>query len=314
MAEGKLDDLTGRPLFTALYDYFQRSGGIYKLAFGPKTFMVVSDPVIARHILREQPFNYDKGVLAEILEPIMGKGLIPADIETWKKRRRAIVPGFHKAWLNRMVEEFVNCTDALVSELEAKCATDEGRGGEVVDMEEKFCSVSLDIIGKCVFNYDFGSVTSESPIIKAVYKTLREAEHRSTFYFPYWNIPGASLVVPRQREFQRDLRIINDSLNELIDQANATRCESDLADLEARDYDKVKDPSMLRFLVDLRGEEATDKQLRDDLMTMLVAGHETTAAVLTWAAFCLSQVRRPAFVFRPRRLQRPINCSLAVRC
>ena len=109
------------------------------------------------------------------------------------------------------------------------------------------------------------------------------------------------MVVPRQREFQRDLRIINEALNELIERANATRSESDLADLEARDYDKVKDPSMLRFLVDLRGEEATDKQLRDDLMTMLVAGHETTAAVLTWAAFCLSQVRRPAFVYRPRR-------------
>lgn len=47
--------------------------------------------------------NYDKGILAEILEPIMGKGLIPADPETWKVRRKAIVPGFHKAWLNAMV-------------------------------------------------------------------------------------------------------------------------------------------------------------------------------------------------------------------
>jgi cytochrome P450 len=43
----------------------------------------------------------------------------------------------------------------------------------------------------------------------------------------------------------------------------------------------VKDPSLLRFLVDMRGEDAEDKQLRDDLMTMLIAGHETTAAVLT---------------------------------
>ena len=43
-------------------------------------------------------FSFQKGILAEILEPIMGKGLIPADAETWKVRRRAIVPGFHKAW------------------------------------------------------------------------------------------------------------------------------------------------------------------------------------------------------------------------
>jgi hypothetical protein len=67
---------------------------------------VISDPTIAKHILRDNPKAYDKGVLAEILEPIMGKGLIPADPETWKVRRRAIVPGFHKAWLNAMVRKF----------------------------------------------------------------------------------------------------------------------------------------------------------------------------------------------------------------
>lgn len=56
-----------------------------------------------------------------------------------------------------------------------------------------------------------------------------------------------------------------------------------------RDYANVRDPSLLRFLVDMRGQDADDKQLRDDLMTMLIAGHETTAAVLTWAMFCLVQ-------------------------
>ena len=58
--------------------------------------MVISDPVIAKYILRDNNKAYDKGVLAEILEPIMGKGLIPADPDTWRVRRRAIVPGFHK--------------------------------------------------------------------------------------------------------------------------------------------------------------------------------------------------------------------------
>lgn len=51
----------------------------------------------------------------------------------------------------------------------------------------------------------------------------------------------------------------------------------------------MKDPSLLRFMVDLRGADLSDKQLRDDLMTMLIAGHETTAAVLTWALFLLMQ-------------------------
>ena len=54
---------------------------------------------------------------------------------------------------------------------------------------------------------------------------------------------------------------------------------------------QVKDASLLRFLVDMRDADLEAKQLRDDLMTMLIAGHETTAAVLTWALFCLAQAR-----------------------
>lgn len=118
----------------------------------------------------------------------MGKGLIPADPETWKVRRRAIVPGFHKAWLNRMMRLFAECADTLVAEAEAA-----SKSGEVLDMEEKFCSLSLDIIGRAVFNFDFGSVSDESPVIKAVYRVLREAEHRSSSFIPYWKVRVAQL-------------------------------------------------------------------------------------------------------------------------
>lgn len=59
--------------------------------------------------------------------------------------------------------------------------------------------------------------------------------------------------------------------------------------MQQRDYLNLKDASLLRFLVDMRGADVDDRQLRDDLMTMLIAGHETTAAVLTWAVFLLAQ-------------------------
>jgi hypothetical protein len=204
---GKLEELAGGPLFLKLYEYFQINGPIYKLAFGPRSFIVVSDPVMAKYLLKSNVQHYDKGVLASILEPIMGKGLIPADPETWKVRRRAIVPGFHKRWLDRMMRLFAECNGPLLQELSRATAD-----GDVIDMEEKFCSVSLDIIGRAVFNYDFGSVTTESPIIKvfnqsatlaagqhvaephpspvvqAVYRVLKEAEHRSSSFIPYWKV------------------------------------------------------------------------------------------------------------------------------
>lgn len=298
IAEGAVSDLFARPFFLALYDWFIQHGPVYKLAFGPKAFVVVSDPIVARHILRENAFAYDKGILAELLEPIMGKGLIPADLETWKVRRRAIVPGFHAAYLDAMVEIFDNCAERTVEKFDKllDAAQNEGKSQIELEMESEYSSLALDIIGLSVFNYDFGSVTRESPVIAAVYGTLSEAEHRSTFYIPYWKFPLSRWLVPRQRKFHEDLKFINDCLDDLIKRAQATRQEADVEALQQRDLTTSQDSSLLRFLVDMRGEDATNKQLRDDLMTMLIAGHETTAAVLTWATYHLAQ--NPAIIVK----------------
>ncbi|GLT46936.1 hypothetical protein SLA2020_206620 [Shorea laevis] len=291
IARGAVSDLFRQPLFFSLYDWFLEHGSVYKLAFGPKAFVVVSDPIVARHILRENAFSYDKGVLAEILEPIMGKGLIPADLDTWKQRRRVIAPGFHASYLEAMVKIFSDCSERTIMKFEKLLESEQSLAGDTVqlDLEAEFSSLALDIIGLGVFNYDFGSFTNESPVIKAVYGTLSEAEHRSTFYIPYWKIPLAKWVVPRQRKFQNDLKIINECLDGLIQNAKETRQETDIEQLQQRQYLNLKDASLLRFLVDMRGADVGDSQLRDDLMTMLVAGHETTAAVLTWAVFLLAQ-------------------------
>lgn len=108
--------------------------------------------------------NYDKGMLAEILEPIMGKGLIPADLETWKVRRRALVPAFHQQFLNAMIQTFSTCAFETIRKFNLKIDQNENR----LDMESEFLSLSLDIIGLAVFNYDFGSITQESPIIQVI--------------------------------------------------------------------------------------------------------------------------------------------------
>jgi len=155
--------------------------------------------------------------------------------------------------------------------------------GKIVDMEERFCSVTLDIIGKAVFNYDFGSVTKESPIVKAVYRVLREAEHRSSSFIPYWNLPYADKWMGGQVEFRKDMTMLDDILCDLINKAVSTRREATVEELEERN--NQDDPSLLRFLVDMRGEDLSSLTLRDDLMTMLIAGHETTAAQMTWCLF-----------------------------
>ncbi len=181
-----------------------------------------------------------------------------------------------------MINLFGDCGDRLVADLENKADNK-----VTVDMEERFCSVTLDIIGKSVFNFDFGSTTKESPVVKAVYRVLREAEHRSSSFIPYWNLPYADKWMGGQVEFRRDMTMLDDILTDLINRAVSTRKEATVEELEQRDNEE--DPSLLRFLCDMRGEDLTSKVLRDDLMTMLIAGHETTAAMLTWTLFELSQ-------------------------
>jgi hypothetical protein len=264
LAAGALDDIADGTMFIGLQRYASEFGSPYKLCFGPKSFLVISDPVQARHVLRDANSCYDKGILAEILKPIMGRGLIPADPGTWTVRRRAIVPAFHRAWLNHMVGLFGHCNSGLLSSLESAASRNDappGQRGGRIEMEEKFCSVALDIIGLSVFNYDFGSVTDESPVIKAVYSALVEAEHRSMTPAPYWDLPFANDVVPRLRKFNADLRLLDGVLTDLIDRAKNSRTEDDIEELERRDYANVKDPSLLRFLVDMRGADIDNKQL-----------------------------------------------------
>ena len=72
-----------------------------------------------------------------------------------------------------------------------------------------------------------------------MYNVLKEAEHRSTFYLPYWNLPFSKVIFPGQRKFYANLEVVNDCLDELIAQAKATRSSEDVEALQARDYTKV---------------------------------------------------------------------------
>ncbi len=85
----------------------------------------------------------------------------------------------------------------------------------------------------------YGQLARLKVHVQAVYGVLKEAEHRSTFYIPYWNIPITRYIVPRQRKFRADLEVINDCLDGLIARAKQTRQADDVEALQARDYSKA---------------------------------------------------------------------------
>lgn len=159
--------------------------------------------------------------------------------------------------------------------------------GAAVNMEEKFSQMTLDVIGLSLFNYNFDSLTSDSPVIDAVYTALKEAEARSTDILPYWKIYLLRKIIPRQIKAEKAVTILRKTVEELI-----TKCkeivEAEDERIGGEEYVNEADPSILRFLLASR-EEVSSVQLRDDLLSMLVAGHETTGSVLTWTLYLLSK-------------------------
>ncbi|XP_059073924.1 carotene epsilon-monooxygenase, chloroplastic isoform X2 [Cryptomeria japonica] len=219
MANAKLDDvkdLLGGALFLPLFKWMKESGPVYRLAAGPRNFVVISDPEAAKHVLRNYG-KYGKGLVSEVSQFLFGSGFAIAEGELWMVRRKAVLPSIHRKYLSVMVDRvFCKCAERLVEKLnrDTEMAVE-------VNMEEKFSQLTLDVIGLSLFNYNFDSLTSDSPLINAVYTALKEAESRSTDILPYWQVSSV--------------------------------------------------------------------QLRDDLLSMLVAGHETTGSVLTWTIYLLSQ-------------------------
>ncbi|OUS46351.1 putative cytochrome P450 [Ostreococcus tauri] len=281
VATGDIREIAGQPVFVPLYKLFLAYGEMFVLAIGPKKFVVVSDNAVAKEMLLTQAKSFSKGLLSEILDFVMGQGLIPANGEVWKIRRKVIVPSLHKKYVTSMVGMFGDCGLKGMAQL-ARAE----KMGESVEMENFYSRFALDIIGKAVFNYDFDSLTTDDPVIKAVYTVLREAEYRSVTFIPYWKVPPLRWLVPRQRQCQEALKVVNDTLDELIDRCKKIVEEEDEEFVE--EYMNTDDPSILHFLI-ASGDDVTSKQLRDDLMTLLIAGHETTAAVLTWTTFLLAK-------------------------
>lgn len=137
-----------------------------------------------------------------------------------------------------------------------------------------------------MFNYDFNSLTTNSPLIQAVYTSLKETEQRATDVLPLWKLTFLAPFIPRQRKALEAVELIRQTTEQLIAKCKAMVEAEETASTFDEDYINDSDPSVLRFLIASR-EEVSSVQLRDDLLSMLVAGHETTGSVLTWTLYLL---------------------------
>jgi cytochrome P450 len=231
----------------------------------PPTYLV-STADGARHVLTTNARAYGKRTIQySALSLVTGEGLLTADTQTWRERRRILQPAFHHASI-AMVAQHVNlAVERLVAQWSAV-------DGQIVDVDEAMMHVALDVVGAALFGTDLSPDADR--IARSTLQALEVvvARARMPLSAPAW-VPTPNNV--RLRRAVRDL-------DAAVVQILKSRAQDD--------PDRPRD--MLDMLLAVHRQDAQlldATAIRDEIVTFIVAGHETVASALTWAWHLLSQ-------------------------
>jgi hypothetical protein len=240
-----------------------------RLPFQPP-FVILSDPADIKELLTAPPDAIHPGEGARILEPVVGrKSVILLDEDEHLEQRKLMLPAFHGEKMQRLVGLMTELTEDELHDWPA---------GEPIRLHPRLQRLTLEIILRAVFGLDEGAELDE--LRDAMTGVLAFAEN------PLSVIPSLREKLRwwgPVREFERTAKRTDELIYALIDQRRA-------AGDEGRD-------DVLGMLLQARhddGSEMTPQELRDELMTALVAGHETTASQLAWAFERLAREPRVA--------------------
>ncbi len=264
---GSLPEFRKDPL-TFLLQATEKYGDIVSLRFGIVQGWLINHPDYIKQILQDNHKNYSKETRGFItLRQFLGMGLLTADGDTWLKHRRIAQPAFHRQKIVDLSNTMVRCAEDT-----AKVWDNLAAQGKAVDISDEMMQLTLRIIGETMLSTDVSNKADS--IGKAVDIVLREAIYRIQFPF---SIP-MSLPIKRNRELAHAMKTLNGVVFRMIEERR-----------------KSKNPpnDLLTMLLNARdettGEGMNDQQLRDEVMTIFLAGHETTANALSWTFYLLSK-------------------------
>ena len=231
---------------------------------GPRHVWFVAEPELIEEVLVKHARSFLKDQGLESTKPLLGEGLLTSEGDFHRRQRRLAQPAFHHARIasygSTMVEHGLR-------------AREQWREGQVLDFVREMMRLALGIVGKTLSDADIGSDAD------TVARALGTAMDTFTLArVPFWRLL-LHVPVPSTLRFARARRELDSVVYRLI--AEHRRSGRDSGDL-------------LSMLLLARDEEGgtgamTDRQLRDEAMTILLAGHETTAVALAWTFYLLSQ-------------------------
>src|SRR5580704_781129 len=236
--------------------------------FGRRLF-VVNDPAAIKHILIDNAANYQKTESTRrILEPGLGKGLITSEGETWRQHRRAMSPAFD----HRSIAAYTPIMTGAAEELLTEWARVPAETG--VDVSTAMMEVTLNIISRTMFSSDSDDIITIMGRSAGRYQAEMRPNIMDMLGWPRW-----IAALPRNKVAQRTLGEFDQVIDRLIEERTRN----------PEGYPK----DLLARLIAARDEQTgggmSAQEVRDQIITIFLAGHETTAMAMTWTWFLLSQ-------------------------
>ncbi len=246
-------------MIPALEQLRRELGDVFMLRLGPQRMTVVSQPEGIERIFVSNKPNYGKQRSYAGPRLLLGDGLVTLDGEPWRVRRRLVQPHFHRAKLEAMVEGMVEVIAAYLVGLRARLPS-----GGVVDVHREMVELTLDIVANALFGP--GLVRGREISYELLLASVEVMSERvSGLALPLW------IPTPANRRFRRTLAALDETVFGIIAKARAR---------------PERAPTLLGMLLDSvdedSGERLPDRAIRDEVMTLFVAGHETTALMMTW--------------------------------
>jgi cytochrome P450 len=239
-------------------------GGVVPIRFGPSPALLITDPAAIEEVLVSRHRDFQKGRAGQRVGVVVGEGILLSEGETWREHRRIVQPAFHhdriKAW-----------GEVMASETESMLAG--WADGDVRDIHADMSALTLAIVGRTLL--DSRIEPADVAEVQAAAATLTD-HFDSRFNSLRFFLPDA-LPTPGNRRMRAAVGRLDRIVYRLI---TARRAAGTFGD------DAI---SMLLEASEADSHPLTDAELRDEVMTLFMAGHETTAVALSWALYLLAK-------------------------
>lgn len=258
---GALPALIGRQI-DFLPAAHARYGEIYTLNLGLTSAVVLNHPDHAQHVFRDHARNYRKGgKFWEIVREMLGNGLVVSEGDFWLRQRRMLQPQFHRQRLSALT--------TLMSEAIAEGLQSWPQDGQPLDLGQALADMTMRVITRTMFGGSLGAGEIAQVSDALTYAINYTMPAMLTRNLPAWLFAG------RERRFRDAIAQIDAVVFQVIERSRQAIAQGNYADNLI---------SMMLTLVDEEtGEGMTDQQLRDEAVTIFLAGYETTSVALTWA-------------------------------